>query len=91
MCYKKIRKEAEFIKECFINLIAISSYPAITMMDYGAFTVKCKILDTETCNQPALDRTFIAANIAKSENPSFEYIGNAMCRYEFFEVIVRCA
>lgn len=81
MCYKVLRNEAEFLKECFVNIIAISSYPCISLMQYGSFTEKCKILDHATCNQPALDRTFIAANISKPENPVFNPIGNAMCRY----------
>lgn len=44
-CKAIIIKYGEFLREIFANLISISSYPAITMMDIGNFTTKCKIVE----------------------------------------------
>ena len=95
MCNQIILSKAEMIKEIFVNLIAVSSYPCVGLMDYGDFVVKCRIKDDSLgCNQSAIDRTFIAANIPKgggSKDSKENGVGNAMMRYEFLEVIVRLA
>lgn len=38
-----------------------------------------------------VDRLFIATNVSVAEKPKFETIGNALCRFEFLEVLVRLA
>lgn len=38
-------KNADALKEIFINYIGISSYPAITMMDVGRFVNETKVLE----------------------------------------------
>jgi len=95
MCNQIIMQKADLIKEIFVNLIAVSSYPCVGLMDYGDFVVKCRIKeDSLGCNQSAIDRTFIAAKIQKGGSTDSKVengIGNAMQRYEFFEVIVRLA
>lgn len=58
--------------------------------------MKCKIKEESLgCNQAAIDRSFIAAGIAKdprlAEKKQEIGIGNALMRYEFLEVIVRLA
>jgi len=51
MCSQIILKQADLLKEIFVNLIAISSYPCIGLIDFGDFVVKCKIKeDSLGCN-----------------------------------------
>lgn len=37
------------------------------------------------------DRSFIGTNFQQPENPKFNYIGNTLCRFEFYEILVRIA
>jgi len=54
-------KYAGLLKEIFINLISISSYPAVTMMDIAAFASKAKLFEGSFQMQD-IDRLFISAN-----------------------------
>ena len=58
-------------------------------MDFSNFCEKCDLLDKKFMNRAAIDRCFIAVNVDfddLDDNPQQE-----LCRYEFFEIIVRLA
>ncbi len=80
-----------FVKECFLTVMAQSSYPAITSNDFLAFFNKCKVIDQATFNISAADRVHIASGVKIKDNPNFSTQGNALVRFEFFESLVRIA
>ncbi len=89
-CLQLIYKHSDFLKECFINLIAESSYPAIALNMVTSFLTKCNIVDANfTLTQS--DRCFIGSNFSQPENPKFQIIGNSLVRFEFWEFLVRVA
>jgi hypothetical protein len=83
-----------YLKKVFIYLSSKSLYPNLTQLDYSHFVQKCSILD-KNVNLAAVDRSFIATNVRKTSNDPnamrVETQGNALCRFEFMEVIVRLA
>lgn len=70
--------------------MSTSSYPAITMMAISQWVTKAKIVEGDFTNQ-VVDRLFISANFQPAENPKFATIGNALVRFEFWELLVRIA
>jgi hypothetical protein len=89
-CRVLIMKHQEFLKEVFINLIAESAYPAISLNTMTSFVQKCNINDSNFSITQS-DRCFIGTNFASPENPKFQIIGNALVRFEFWEFFVRAA
>ena len=76
------------LKDIFISLACKSMFPNISWIDFSVFTDSCKILDKNVVLS-TIDRLFIATNVELeqvSENPD-----KALCRYEFFEILVRVA
>ncbi len=59
-------------------------------MDMTAFVNKTKLAEG-TFTQQVVDRLFISANFQQPENPKFNYIGNSLSRFEFWELLVRMA
>lgn len=77
------------IKEIFDYYASESMYPTIGMIDFGKFCEKCNLLDNYHMNIGAVDTIFKSANyevVDLEDNPD-----NSLCRYEFFEVLVRLA
>ena len=66
----------------------LSSYPGVTMMAVSGFITKCNILD-DVFISTDVDRLFIASKYQMPENPKFSLIGNALVRFEFWELLVR--
>jgi hypothetical protein len=84
-----LRANFRQIKEIFDNTAASSNYPTISWLDFTDFSTMCQLLDKKFLNTAAIDRLFIAVNVeleAQDENPNRE-----LCRFEFFEIIVRIA
>lgn len=80
-----------FLKDCFLTIIAQSSYPAITTNDFFNFFQKCKVTDPVTLPLATIDRIHIAACVKSKDNINFSTQGNALVRFEFFESLVRVA
>lgn len=77
------------IKAIFDQTSAISNYPSISWLDFADFCTMCQVIDKKFLNTAAIDRLFIAVNVelvAQDDNPDRE-----LCRFEFFEIIVRMA
>jgi len=84
-----LRSNFKEIKEIFDNTAASSNYPTIGWLDFTDFSTMCQLLDKKFLNTAAIDRLFIAVNVeleAQDDNPNRE-----LCRFEFFEIIVRIA
>ena len=69
-------------------MISSSSYPAITVLAISSWVIKSKIVE-EGFTVGVVERQFISANFQNSENPKFSIIGNALVRFEFYELLVR--
>lgn len=80
-----------YLKDCFAMLLSQSLYPCISNMDFTAFVVKGKMIDNNFLKVDTIERAWIAANVKSKENPDFRSLGNGVCRFEFFEAIVRVA
>jgi hypothetical protein len=86
-----ITKNFAGIKSVFHFEISKSLFPCISWIDFTNFCISCKVPDNE-CVLATLDRLFIATNVivagqsAADENPD-----NALCRFEFLEIMVRLA
>ncbi|TNV86466.1 hypothetical protein FGO68_gene14966 [Halteria grandinella] len=78
------------LNELFISLISVASnYPFITWLDFCKWITQIKIVDDNTLPMSTFDRMFIAVNIEEEDledNPD-----RALCRYEFWEILVRIA
>lgn len=77
------------IKDIFEFCAASSNYPSIGWLDFSDFCVQCQVHDKKHLNTAAIDRIFIAVNVELVEmddNPDRD-----LCRYEFFEILVRMA
>ena len=85
-----ITKNYGYLKCLFNQISAKGSYPGISTFEvYENFVKKAKILD-KNFNQASSDRLFISANYKSKEAPEVPGMsGNAICRFEFMEIIVR--
>lgn len=66
-----------------------SYFPTIGMVEFGDFCKMCQMLDNKYLNTSSVDRLFYATNfeiVDLADNPD-----TSLCRYEFFEIIVRLA
>ena len=74
----------------FIHGVAIGScFPSIGWMDFDDMVKKVKIVDKRHLNVAQIDTIFKAVNyevVDLEDNPDRD-----LCRYEFFEIIVRMA
>ena len=87
--YNTLLNNFAVIKEIFDATCAASNYPNIGWLDFSNFCDKCQLIDSQNLNRAAIDRCFIAVNVDfddLDDNPQQE-----LCRYEFFEIIVRMA
>ena len=76
------------LKDIYISLISVSNFPNINWLEFSNFIKSIQIIDSIT-NLSTIDRLFIATNVeleAIDENPD-----RALCRYEFFEILIRIA
>jgi hypothetical protein len=77
-----------------VNIISRSQYPAITSLDYANFVHKAGMID-KNLNSAGMDMAFIATNVKRRDivmnDQESTNVGNALCRFEFLEVIVRLA
>ena len=77
------------IKAIFDQTSAISHYPSISWLHFADLCTMCQVIDKKFLNTAAIDRLFIAVNVElveQDDNPDRE-----LCRFEFFEIIVRMA
>lgn len=87
--YNVLLENFAVIKEIFDATSAASNYPNIGWLDFSNFCERCQLIDNRFLNRSAIDRCFIAVNVDfddLDDNPQQE-----LCRYEFFEIIVRMA
>ncbi|CDW81533.1 UNKNOWN [Stylonychia lemnae] len=87
-CEQVIKDNIVVLKDIYITLISTSNYPNINWNEFTLFVKQANIVDEKTTFS-AIDRSFIATNVELeqiAENPD-----RALCRYEFFEVLVRIA
>jgi hypothetical protein len=69
--------------------ICNSGFPNISWIDFSNFCDKCKIFDKNVIIA-TIDRIFIATNV-ELEKTTTDNPDKALCRYEFFEILVRIA
>jgi hypothetical protein len=80
-----------WLKQIFINLASkSSSYPALTLLDLTHFCDKCDLYD-KNLNSSAGDRAFIATRLLRTGIDVPLHSGNALCRFQFYEYLVRIA
>ena len=88
--FKVIRKYYGPLKNQFVSQIANEkSYPVIDWMDFVEACQTWKIVDGKTLTTTDIDRIFIATNF--EEEDLEENDDNSLCRFEFYEIIVRMA
>ena len=83
-----IAENVPLLKQVYISLISNSLYPNITWLDFSNFIETLNVIDGRT-NLSTIDRLFITTNLEEEEvadNPN-----RSLCRYEFWEVLVRIA
>ena len=67
-----------------------SSYPGILFQDYNNWIIGMKLIDNNL-DLPAVDRDFIAAQYIEEKIEGAVNPLNALCRYQFLEILVRVA
>lgn len=82
------KKHAKQLKDIYIQTACRSNYPQVTLIDFGSFCVKGQIRDN-LVNSSTVDRMFISVNFDQA--PMEGRNNSELCRYEFFEAIVRLA
>ena len=85
-----ILKHIEKIKEIYINCISIGNYPGLGVLDCSDFAQKSKLVGNDL-NTAAVDRVFIAANLVADGASTPQSMGNALCRFQFWEFLLRLA
>jgi hypothetical protein len=87
--FKVLRKYYGNLKNQFVSQIANpKSYPVIDWLDFVDACEQWKIVDKNLTSQD-IDRIFIATNF--EEEDLEENDDNSLCRFEFSEIIARCA
>ena len=87
-CQKIIEDNIRDLKDIYVTLISTSNYPNVNWLEFVNFVKQADILD-QRVTISVIDRIFIATNVEIEqieENPD-----RALCRYEFFEILVRIA
>lgn len=88
--FKVLRRCYESLKHQFNTSIAtVKSYPVIDWLDFVSQCHAWKIVDRTNLTSADIDRIFVATNF--EEEDLEENDDNALCRYEFSEIIVRMA
>jgi hypothetical protein len=85
-----IHKHIEKLKEIYINCISIGNYPGLGVLDCSDFAQKSKLVGNDL-NTSAVDRVFIAANLVAEGASRFDNMGNSLCRFQFWEFLLRLA
>ena len=83
-------QHAHFLKELFIITSSQSSYPQITALDVSGLAARSRIVEPNFGMQN-IDRMFIAAIFQMPDQLKFSFVGNALVRFEFWEILVRIA
>lgn len=78
------------LKKIFMTEVCISGFPNIRWIDFSNFCDKCKIFDKNVIIA-TIDRIFIATNVNVEMEKSADNPDKALCRYEFYEILVRVA
>ena len=89
-CWDIITEHFKKLKDIFITLSAKSMFPNISWIDFTTFCDHCKVLDKNVV-LATIDRLFIATNVELDSSSPSENPDKALCRYEFFEILVRLA
>ena len=90
MTYLKCHEHFKKLNDIFITLSAKSMLPNISWIDFTTFCDHCKVLDKNVV-LATIDRLFIATNVELDSSSPSENPDKALCRYEFFEILVRLA
>ena len=93
---EKYERIKDFLAEHYVQLTNIftfysgtSDYPRISMNDITSFSHHTEILDQQYVNLASLDLLLVASNVSQHKyKMSAE---RDICRYEFFEFLVRTA
>lgn len=88
MCEDLVYKYFAIIKQIFTSMISNDEFPNIGWLQFSEFTAQTKMVD-KNCSINKIDTAFIATNYEiedLDDNPQRE-----LCRYEFFEILVRIA
>ena len=84
-----LRKYYPTLKDQFISQIANpKTYPAIDWLDFVEACNSWKIIDKNLLSSD-VDRIFITTNFSEENEDNND--DNALCRYEWFEALVRMA
>jgi len=83
---KTIFKDYLVLKNIFMHLASMSSYPIIGWNDYSLFVTRSKLPDAKLI-VAEIDRALISTNFAM--NPYKNSAEKELHRYEFIEIIVR--
>ena len=86
-CVKLLRTHLRQVTSIFINLIATSTYPNISWIDFSNFVSECKLVDGKNLQLSTIDRLFIATNFEVEQNSLNP--DNALVRFEFYEILLR--
>lgn len=85
-----LTKNSWKIQDVFTYLIAKSTFPSISWLDFSNWANWIGTIDGQYCKVADVDRIFIQVNVELEEshedNPDWD-----LCRYEFYEIIVRLA
>ena len=84
-----LKEYAAAIKDIFTYCIAFSTFPSISWIDFTNLCSMWKIPDSKTCTMQTIDRIFIVTNVELMGQEQEDNPDRDLCRYEFFEIIVR--
>ena len=87
-------KNYELIFEQYLYGQATSNYPSVGMMDFANLCSAWKIVHPRDLSISDIDRLFYAVNFEEVQGEQGDLEDNPdkeLCRYEFFEIIVRMA
>lgn len=78
------------VHEIFLYSVAMSNhFPSIGWMDFDEMCKRVKIIDKQHLNVATIDTIFKAVNFEVVDLEAND--DRDLCRYEFFEIIVRMA
>lgn len=87
----KVKEYFPLIKEVYHCLISKSNYPYILYQDFFDWSKQVKIFDGGVIDEKRVTLSFEAANYVVEPQPGIANPENALCRFEFLEILVRLA
>lgn len=91
--YKRLLRSAFTYYSCYGGSTSSGSMLEMSLVQFHKFCQDCNIPDNRTCKSTDLDTMFISTNFEEESNTqeSDANDDNALCRFEFLEIIVRIA